>query len=231
MNYAILILAILLAPLLPILAPLLYFWARARHNKVPMLGGLTGQEVAQVIMNANGLTAVKLGQATPFTGDHFDPTKNEVNLLAGNAQGRTVYAVAVAAHEVGHALQMRDGYRWFTLWLKLAPWVAIASVLFQCFGFFWALRYPFLLFVAIGIYVLHFIFAIITLPVEYDASRRGLTELDRLGLLKTPEERSAARTVLLAAGLTYVAYAVMSLFVVVALVLFAFFTSKSRERA
>jgi hypothetical protein len=231
MNYVILILAILLAPLLPILAPLLYFWARARHNKVPMLGGLTGQEVAQVIMNANGLTAVKLGQATPFTGDHFDPTKNEVNLLAGNAQGRTVYAVAVAAHEVGHALQMRDGYRWFTLWLKLAPWVAIASVLFQCFGFFWALRYPFLLFVAIGIYVLHFIFAIITLPVEYDASRRGLTELDRLGLLKTPEERSAARTVLLAAGLTYVAYAVMSLFVVVALVLFAFFTSKSRERA
>jgi Zn-dependent membrane protease YugP len=79
--------------------------------------------------------------------------------------------------------------------------------------------------------VLHFVFAIITLPVEYDASRRGLAELDRLGLLKTPEERSAARTVLLAAGLTYVAYAVMSLFVVVALVLFAVFTSKSRERA
>jgi Zn-dependent membrane protease YugP len=231
MNYVILILAILLAPLLPILAPLLYFWARARHNKVPTLGGLTGQEVAQAIMDANGLTAVKLGQATPFTGDHFDPTKNEVNLLAGNAQGRTVYAVAVAAHEVGHALQMRDGYRWFTLWLKMAPWVAIASFLFQCFGFFWALRYPFLLFVAIGIYVLHFVFAIITLPVEYDASRRGLAELDRLGLLKTPEERSAARTVLLAAGLTYVAYAVMSLFVVVALVLFAVFTSKSRERA
>jgi Zn-dependent membrane protease YugP len=231
MNYVILVLAVLLAPLLPILAPLLFFWARARHNKVPTLAGQSGGEVAQAIMAANGLTEVKLGKATPLTGDHFDPTKNEVNLLPGNAEGRTVYAVAVAAHEVGHALQKRDGYRWFTLWLKCAPWVAIASFLFQCFGFFYALKYPVLLFLAIGIWAVHFLFAVLTLPVEYDASRRGLAELDRLGLLKTPEERSAARTVLIAAGLTYVAYAVMSLFVVVGLTLFALFSRKSDDRA
>lgn len=231
MNYVILVLAVLLAPLLPILAPLLFFWARARHNKVPTLAGQSGGEVAQAIMAANGLTEVKLGKATPLTGDHFDPTKNEVNLLPGNAEGRTVYAVAVAAHEVGHALQKRDGYRWFTLWLKCAPWVAIASFLFQCFGFFYSLKYPVLLFLAIGIWAVHFLFAVLTLPVEYDASRRGLAELDRLGLLKTPEERSAARTVLIAAGLTYVAYAVMSLFVVVGLTLFALFSRKSDDRA
>lgn len=231
MNYAILVLAVLLAPLLPILAPLLFFWARARHNRIPTVAGKSGHEVAQTMLQANGLTEVKLGKATLFTGDHFDPTKNEVNLLPATAEGRTVYAVAVAAHEVGHALQKRDGYRWFTLWLKFAPWIAIASFLFQCFGFFYALKFPVLLFLAIGIWALHFLFAVLTLPVEYDASRRGLAEIDRLGMLQSPQERSAARTVLIAAGLTYVAYAVMSLFVVVGLTVFAIFSRKSANRS
>ncbi len=215
MNYAILILALGCAPLLPLVATGYFWYSRWKCRKVAVACGLKGREAALRLLAENGVNDVPVGPANEMVGDHFDPKDRKIALSADVLDQSSAFALAVAAHEVGHALQQKDGYRWFGWWMAVAPYVHLLTFAFQVIVMALAMFFPPIIFLLVISYSLLFLMSILTLPVEYDASRRALKELDRSGLLTTPEEKSAAKTVLIAAGLTYVAKAIQDLLLAV----------------
>ncbi len=215
MNYAILILALGCAPLLPLVATGYFWYSRWKCRKVAVACGLKGREAALRLLAENGINDVPVGPANEMVGDHFDPKDRKIALSADVLDQSSAFALAVAAHEVGHALQQKDGYRWFGWWMAVAPYVHLLTFAFQLIVMALAMFFPPIIFLLVISYSLLFLMSILTLPVEYDASRRALKELDRSGLLTTPEEKSAAKTVLIAAGLTYVAKAIQDLLLAV----------------
>ena len=215
MNYAILILALGCAPLLPLVATFYFWFARWKCRKVAVSSGLKGGEAALRLLSENGITDIPVESANAMVGDHFDPKARKIALSADVLDQSSAFALAVAAHEVGHALQQKEGYRWFGWWMAVAPYVHIATFVFQVVVLSLAMFFPPIIFLLVISYSLLFLMSILTLPVEYDASRRALKELDRVGLLNTAEEKSAAKTVLIAAGLTYVAKAIQDLLLAV----------------
>ncbi len=215
MNYAILILALGCAPLLPLVATGYFWYSRWKCRKVAVACGLKGREAALRLLAENGINDVPVGPANEMVGDHFDPKDRKIALSADVLDQSSAFALAVAAHEVGHALQQKDGYRWFGWWMTVAPYVHLLTFAFQVIVMALAMFFPPIIFLLVISYSLLFLMSILTLPVEYDASRRALKELDRSGLLTTPEEKSAAKTVLIAAGLTYVAKAIQDLLLAV----------------
>jgi Zn-dependent membrane protease YugP len=224
-NALVLLLALGSTPLLPLVATFYFFWVRSRHRSIPAQAGLTGREAAQRILAENHISDVTIDSAHEIVGDHFDPRSRKIGLTRFVLDDRSVFALAVAAHECGHVLQQKDGYRYFVWWMSVAPYAHIATfvlqMLFLALAVVWK---PAILMLAVlfgGIFVL----SIIALPMEYDASRRALRELDRLGLIRSPEERGAMRSVLIAAGLTYVARALMDL----CLALYYAISSRSRD--
>jgi Zn-dependent membrane protease YugP len=222
MNYAILILALGCAPLLPLVATGYFWYSRWKCRKVAVGCGLKGREAALRLLAENGINDIPVGPANEMVGDHFDPKERQIALSADVLEQSSAFALAVAAHEVGHALQQKDGYRWFGWWMAVAPYVHLLTFAFQVVVLCLAMIFPPIIFLLVISYSLLFLMSILTLPVEYDASRRALKELERSGLLKTPEEKSAARTVLIAAGLTYVAKAIQDLLLAVYYALRAF---------
>lgn len=215
MNYAILILALAFAPLLPLVATGYFWYSRWKCRKVAVGCGLKGREAALRLLAENGINDVPVGPANEMVGDHFDPKDRKIALSADVLDQSSAFALAVAAHEVGHALQQKDGYRWFGWWMAVAPYVHLLTFAFQVIVMCLAMFFPPIIFLLVISYSLLFLMSLLTLPVEYDASRRALKELDRSGLLATPEEKSAAKTVLIAAGLTYVAKAIQDLLLAV----------------
>ncbi len=215
MNYAILILALGCAPLLPLVATGYFWYSRWKCRKVAVACGLKGREAALRLLAENGINDVPVGPANEMVGDHFDPKDRKIALSADVLDQSSAFALAVAAHEVGHALQQKDGYRWFGWWMAVAPYVHLLTFAFQVIVMALAMFFPPIIFLLVISYSLLFLMSILTLPVEYDASRRALKELARSGLLTTPEEKSAAKTVLIAAGLTYVAKAIQDLLLAV----------------
>jgi Zn-dependent membrane protease YugP len=211
MNYAILILALGCAPLLPLVATGYFWYSRWKCRKVVVGCGLKGREAALRLLAENGITDIPVGPANEMIGDHFDPKDRKIALSADVLDQSSAFALAVAAHEVGHALQQKEGYRWFGWWMAVAPYVHLLTFAFQVIVLCLAMFFPPIIFLLVISYSLLFLMSVLTLPVEYDASRRALKELDRSGLLTTPEEKSAAKTVLVAAGLTYVAKAIQDL--------------------
>lgn len=222
MNYAILILALAFAPLLPLVATGYFWYSRWKCRKVAVGCGLKGREAALRLLAENGINDVPVGPANEMVGDHFDPKDRKIALSADVLDQSSAFALAVAAHEVGHALQQKDGYRWFGWWMAVAPYVHLLTFAFQVIVMALAMFFPPIIFLLVISYSLLFLMSLLTLPVEYDASRRALKELDRSGLLATPEEKSAAKTVLIAAGLTYVAKAIQDLLLAVYYALRAF---------
>ncbi len=222
MNYAILILALGCAPLLPLVATGYFWYSRWKCRKVAVGCGLKGREAALRLLAENGINDIPVGPANEMVGDHFDPKERQIALSADVLEQSSAFALAVAAHEVGHALQQKDGYRWFGWWMAVAPYVHLLTFAFQVVVLCLAMIFPPIIFLLVISYSLLFLMSILTLPVEYDASRRALKELERSGLLTTPEEKSAARTVLIAAGLTYVAKAIQDLLLAVYYALRAF---------
>lgn len=215
MNYAILVLALAAAPLLPLVATFYFWFARWKCRKVAISSGLKGREAALRLLSDNGLADIPVESANDMVGDHFDPKARKIALSADVLEQSSAFALAVAAHEVGHALQQKEGYRWFGWWMAVAPYVHLATFIFQVVVMALAAFFPPILFLLVISYALLFLMSLLTLPVEYDASRRALRELDRAGLLQTAEEKSAAKTVLIAAGLTYVAKALQDLLLAV----------------
>jgi uncharacterized protein len=175
---------------------------------VPVGNGLTGAQVAREILDRNGLHAVPVERAAggPLS-DNYDPRKKTLFLSAPVYDGRSVASTAIAAHEVGHAIQHSKAYKPMEVRTAIFPVVAFASntwfLLLLAGAFLNALG---LIKVAVVLYAAVVLFQVVTLPVEFDASRRALAQITSLGLVSSGEHRGA-RKVLTAAAMTYVAAA------------------------
>lgn len=187
-----------------------------KWGKIPTQSGVTGAEAAQRLIRSGRLNEMPIQQVSGQLTDHYDPRKKELSLSAGVYQGSSVASVAIAAHELGHAMQDQEGYFPLRLRSMLVPAVNIGSTL----G--WILIMAGLVFNVLGIAWLGVfafsggaIFALATLPVELNASSRAKALLKTSGVILSPEEASGVNQVLNAAALTYVASlftAVMQLF-------------------
>ncbi len=185
------------------------WYVRSAYNKwgkVRTSTGISGRETAERLKTAGGLTGVRVEQIGGQLSDHYDPRQKVLSLSSGVYQGSSVASVAIAAHELGHALQDQEDYFPLQLRSLLVPAVNIGSTL----G--WILIMVGLLINAIGIAWLGVIafsggavFALATLPVEINASTRAKKLLKQSGVIRTAEEERGVNNVLNAAALTYVA--------------------------
>jgi len=182
--------------------------AYSKYLQVVARSGLTGADAAREILDRAGLKNVPVEEIPGQLTDHYDPMKKALFLSSENFHGRSLSAVGVAAHEAGHALQQQASYALFKLRMIIAPATQIASygaVFITMFGFFLgaAFFHP-MINIAIGIFSVITFFQLVTLPVEYDASRRAKQQLVQLGIVQM-DESPAINKVLDAAALTYVA--------------------------
>jgi len=184
----------------------------AEQARRQVANGMSGAQVARAILDANGLheVPVHVSPGGPLS-DHYDPRKRSVHLSHPVHDEVSVSATAVAAHEVGHAIQHEQAYAFFRFRSALFPAVAFSSSVWM-----WLLVIGFLLnaaglvLVAIVLYAVAVLFQFVTLPVEFDASRRAAVQLANLGLTTT-QETGGVKKVLNAAALTYVAGALAAL--------------------
>lgn len=183
-------------------------WAYNKYLQEPIQSGLSGAEAAREILDRSGLNHISI-EPTPGTlTDHFDPIRKTLFLSEENYEGRSIAAVGVAAHEAGHALQQKAAYPLFSFRMWLAPATQFASYAYAGIFFLGLFMgghmFARVLGIAIGLFAVITLFQIITLPVEYDASRRAKQQLTALGLVQ-PSEAPAVSQMLHAAALTYVA--------------------------
>src|ERR1700691_1578524 len=186
--------------------------AYGKYSKVPVESGMTGAEAARRILNNAGLNNVPVEEVPGHLSDHYDPTKRALFLSPENFRGRTVAAVGVAAHESGHALQHQAAYGLFNFRMAIVPITQFASMAYMGVffaGFIFRQFFPTFITIAIVLFSVMTLFQLVTLPVEYDASRRAKEQLFRLGLVRE-DERTGISKVLDAAALTYVAALVSS---------------------
>jgi Zn-dependent membrane protease YugP len=184
----------------------------AANMQVAVGNGLTGAEIARQILDQNGLhdVPVETSPGGPLS-DHYDPRKKSVHLSEPVHGGRSVASTAIAAHEVGHAIQHQKAYAPFRLRSAMWPAVAFASqawLFLLMIGLF--AQIAGLMTFAIILYSVVVVFQLVTLPVEFDASRRAMAQISHLGLVSTGESQGA-RKVLTAAAMTYVAGALAAL--------------------
>lgn len=173
---------------------------RIRNEKM-----LSGQEVARKILDANGLEDIYVVQVSGELTDHYDPSRNVIRLSNHVFQDDSIASLAVAAHECGHVIQKKEGYLFYRLRSALVPVVNLVSY----FGYFVIIISAFAgitAYLLLGMVMLlsTLIFQLVTLPVEIDASKRGMEEIERLNLAKQ-EEMTNVSNMLKAAAMTYVA--------------------------
>ena len=185
------------------------------YSRVRAANGLTGRDMARQIMQRNGVTGVEVEAVGGMLSDHYDPRSRTVRLSGSNYSGDSISSIAVAAHEVGHVLQHQQGYMPLQFRSGMAPAVGIASTaawpLFLI-GLLIGPRAPFsgtLMDLGIVFFAGAVLFHLVTLPVEFDASKRALAQLTSTGAV-LPQEVEGAKKVLDAAALTYVAAAAMA---------------------
>lgn len=192
---------------------LIQFWLRrtyGRWSAAPNTSGLTGAQTARAILDANGLQSVGVEAVPGQLSDHYDPRKRVVRLSEDNFSRASVAGAAVAAHEVGHAIQHAKAYaplQWRSALVPVAgiggnfgPLIVMVGALMGAFG---------LVQLGIVLFAAAVVFQLVTLPVEFDASRRALAQMETLGLATTGDV-GGSRQVLNAAAMTYVAAAASS---------------------
>ncbi len=183
------------------------------YAQVAFRGNLTGAQVAAKMLADNGISDVKIMSVEGELTDHYNPENKTVNLSPEVYAGRSVAAAAVAAHECGHAVQHARAYAWLGMRSKLVPAVSFASRWMQWIllaGVLTINVFPALLLVGIVLFAATTIFSFVTLPVEFDASKRALAWLDTSGIT-SPQEHGMAKDALKWAALTYVVAALGSL--------------------
>ncbi len=191
-----------------------------KFSKVRSATGRTGADMAKYLLSVNGLSHIEVVPVHGVLSDHYDPGKKKVCLSEHNFSEPSVAAVAVAAHECGHALQHARGYVPLNLRSAFVPAAQIGSTAAMPLFFIGMIaNMPFLLTLGIVFFAGAVLFQVVTLPVEFDASSRALRELEERGLLASGQEVGMAKKVLDAAALTYVAAAAMALLQLVRLVL------------
>jgi Zn-dependent membrane protease YugP len=180
--------------------------AYRRWSRVPNRSGLSGAEVAKRLIERAGLYDVDVQQVGGRLSDHYDPREKVLRLSPGVAQGNSVAAAAIAAHELGHAQQDSQDYLPLRLRAALVPAVNIGSYLgwiLILIGIF--LNYTGLAWLGVFVFAGGAVFALATLPVELDASRRARQLLTTAGIITSEEEQGGVNHVLNAAAMTYVA--------------------------
>lgn len=186
--------------------------AYGRYSRVPTNSGLTGAQAAREILDNAGLHSMPINEVGGHLTDHYDPMKKALFLSSENYHGRTLAAVGVAAHEAGHALQHKAAYAPLNLRMALVPITRIASTaVWWITGLAFFMHLTKLAWAGVVVFGVIFLFNLITLPVEFDASRRAKERLYSLGLIDG-NERSGVSSVLGAAALTYVAAMVAAFF-------------------
>ena len=202
----------------------------AAYGKIPLASRLTGKEVAEKMLRENGIYDVKVVSVSGFLSDHYNPLTKTINLSPEVFNNYSVAAAAVAAHETGHAVQHATAYTWLNLRSKLVPVVQFSSTMVNwilLIGVFMASSgNPTLLLVGIGLFAVTVIFSLITLPVEFDASRRALAWLSHTNVTNS-EEYPKAKNALTWAAMTYV---VAALAAVVTLIQYILIYMGSRDR-
>lgn len=186
--------------------------AYGKYSQVRVDSGMTGADAAREILDRAGLTNVPVEEIPGRLSDHYDPTKRALFLSSENFSGQSVAAVGVAAHEAGHALQHQAAYGLFNFRMAIVPVTQFASMAYMGVffaGFIFRQFFPTFITIAIVLFSIMTLFQLVTLPVEYDASRRAKEQLFRLGLVHE-HERAGVSKVLDAAALTYVAGLVSS---------------------
>jgi len=199
-------------------ALLLMFWAQFKvqsafhkYGKVTTSSGLSGAEVARKILAANGIWDVAVEEVSGFLSDHYDPSRKVLRLSPNVYRSNSAAAVGVAAHEVGHAIQHATAYAPLALRSALVPAVQIGSFVWMpLFVLGLALASMELALIGVAAFAAVAVFQLITLPVEFDASKRAIVQIQQLGIVRGNEVVGAKR-VLDAAALTYVAAAVQSI--------------------
>lgn len=188
-----------------------------KYSMVPLSSGLTGAQVAEKMLRENGITDVVVQSVPGKLTDHYNPANKTVNLSPEVFQGRSVAAAAVAAHECGHAVQHATEYAFLGMRSKLVPIVSISSNLMQyvmmaaMFGLFAVSFGKYLVLVAIALQGAIMLFSLVTLPVEFDASKRAMVYLDSSGIAgRRGEEYEGAKDALKWAGMTYFVAALAS---------------------
>ncbi len=190
----------------------------ARYSKIPLRAGFSGREIADKMLRSNGIYDVQITCVPGQLTDHYNPSDKTVNLSPEVYEGRSIAAAAVAAHECGHAVQHATAYSMLTMRSKLVPivnfsnnilhWVFMLGFLGMAFGM---LNNYYVLIGIIALQSVVTLFSLITLPVEIDASKRGLAFVDANRIAQTEEEYRGAKDALTWAGLTYFVAALASI--------------------
>ncbi len=184
-----------------------------KYSRTALQSNLSGQEVAEMMLRDNGIQDVKVISVDGRLTDHYDPSNNTVNLSNEVFYGRNAASVAVAAHEVGHAVQHSKAYAWLSFRSAMVPmltvtsrymsWIILAGILMMNISVI-----P--LGIGVGLFALTTLFSFITLPVEFDASARGLSYISSRGIVSS-SEYALSKDALRWAAMTYVVAALSSL--------------------
>lgn len=212
MNYMLWGLETPVTILLSVIAIIVVIWAQAKINgayrkykTIKNEKRMSGAEVARTILDANGLESIYVVETKGELTDHYDPSRKVIRLSTNIFHGESIAAMSVAAHEVGHAIQDKEGYGMMRIRSSLVPFVNLISYL----GYFGIIISLFAgltgyLMVSIVVLVATLLFQLVTLPVEFDASKRAEKQLEVLQLA-TPDELPKSHDMLSAAAMTYVA--------------------------
>jgi hypothetical protein len=201
LNYGLIILAFLITTGAQIFIQSSY----KKYSNVGCAKKLSGNEVARMILDKNGLKDVYVVETKGTLTDHYDPSRKVVRLSTKVFHDSSIASVSVAAHECGHAVQDKDGYTFMRIRAALVPFVNFSSyagyiaivigLIFELIDLIW---------IGIGLEIVILLFQLVTLPVEIDASKRAVNELKSMDAL-TEEELSGGKLMLTAAAMTYVA--------------------------
>ncbi len=206
--------------LLPLYAQFKVKSTYKKYSKVASTSGMTGAQVARLILDQNGLHDVKVVESQGFLSDHYNPMTKIVALSSSNYHEASVAGTAIAAHEVGHAIQDKEAYAFLRFRHRLAPVASLtsnASWVFIMIGLIFSSMNSLLgigiLLMAVGV-----LFQVVTLPVEFNASSRAMDQIVEHGIIRNDEE-PLAKKVLSAAAMTYVAATAVAVLELVRLVL------------
>lgn len=187
-----------------------------KYSEMPLSSGLSGAEIAQKMLHDSNIYDVKIISVEGQLTDHYNPADRTVNLSPEVYHGRSVAAAAVASHECGHAVQHATAYTWLQFRSSMVPMVNIANRVVSftlMIGVILAIFSQSFLLLQIGVAALAIttIFTFVTLPVEFDASRRALAWLDKANITHSTQEHDGAKDALKWAAMTYVVAALSAL--------------------
>ena len=201
-----------------LIAQIIVSTSYSKYKKVLNSKELTGFEVARKILDKNNLSNIMILETKGNLSDHYDPTRKVIKLSTDIYHGTSIASAAVAAHECGHAIQDKDGYKPMRIRSKIVPTINICTKLGYIAIVLGAIFSYQLIEIGIILLATILVFELITLPVEFNASKRALNQLDKLKLIGK-EEKGKAKNMLSAAAFTYVASLITSFLQILRLVL------------